>query len=109
MTQIKRTAIAERKTLKVCYLQGEYAAGQPQMSPIHAYNEVDARRKKQFLDDSCLYMCSVSEHLCMLTGFTEQIIHVNSAGGAPGHRSGALPSQLRGRFAGLAMESEGGA
>jgi hypothetical protein len=109
MSQIKRTLIPECKTLKACYLQGEYAAGQPQMSPIHAYNEVDAQRKKQFLDDSRLYMRSVGEHLRMLAGFTEQIIHVNPAGGALGHRPRALQGQPRGRFAGLAMESEEGA
>lgn len=45
MIRSKRTVIAERKELKLRRLQESYAAGQWHLSPIHAYNSVDAQHK----------------------------------------------------------------
>lgn len=79
MTPPKRSPIPERKELKPCFLREDYGAGQSHMSPIHAYNPVDAERKDLFLSDARRYLRSVGEHL-RSAGFHEQCVRVNPGG-----------------------------
>ena len=79
MSQIKRSPIPERKHVQPLFLQGDYAAGQYSMSPIHGYNSVDQARKDRFLHDGRAFLRSVGEHLRAM-GFTEQEVWANSGG-----------------------------
>lgn len=55
--------IPRRDNVKPYFLKADYAAGEVEPSIIHAYNHIDAERKRQYHHDAAEYLRRVGSHL----------------------------------------------
>lgn len=83
MSKLAMKDIPHRDKLKPVRLKDCYAAGEVGIDVIHAYNSVDAGRKRQFHHDASLFLHSVGAYLGR-NGFAQMSCHSNRGGIAVG-------------------------
>lgn len=72
--------IASRANLRPVRLGESYAAGEVELDVIHAYNAVDAERKRRYHHDASRFLHSVGAYLRQIGGFEQMSCHSNKAG-----------------------------
>lgn len=107
MAKIPLKNIPTRQVPRPVRLAESYAAGEVDLCIIHAYNEVDVRRKEQFHRDGSRFLHSVGAYLRQLAGFAQMSCHSNKGGIAVGGEVYAtyVHPERRGRLA-VAIESD---
>lgn len=80
MAKTQLETITTRDNLRPVRLAESYAAGEAELSIIHAFNHVDAERKQRFHQDALRFLRSVGAYLRRLGGFEQMACHSNKGG-----------------------------